>query len=171
MLNTNFLSLLSANLTCNMFKCLCCRGSILRKEMHKKLQHNSVNWKYGPAYSLWLEKRNMQGCPKISSCQVYVFSRRRIVRQGSTFDCIFFLFPIRVATALAHGSLGKSRPPALSDSPVYDFRWPSLKVMLDGTIWFLVKKQKWKTHRIDDVCFAVIWSYLDFVKFSLFTGD
>ena len=44
------------------------------------------------------------------------------MRQGSTFDCIFFLFPIRVATALAHGSLGKSRPPALSDSPVYDFR-------------------------------------------------
>ena len=74
--------------------------------MHKKLQHNSVNGKYSPAYSLWLEKRYFicKAVAKISSWQVYVISRRRIVWQGSTFDFIFFLFPIRVAAALANGS-------------------------------------------------------------------
>ena len=38
---------------------------------------------------------------KISSCQVYVISRRGIVQLGSSFGstCIFLLFPMRVAGA------------------------------------------------------------------------
>ena len=49
----------------------------------------------------------------ISSCWVYVISRRRIVQQESTFGFVFFLFSMRV--------VGENpRPPALSDSPGYE---------------------------------------------------
>ena len=43
----------------------------------------------------------------ISSCRVYVISRRGIVQQGRTFGSIFFLLPIRGAGVHSH----------LSDSP------------------------------------------------------
>ena len=43
MFNTNFLSLLSANLTCNMFKCLCCRGSILEERKCTKTSIVQIN--------------------------------------------------------------------------------------------------------------------------------
>ena len=43
----------------------------------------------------------------ISSCRVYVISRRGIVQQGRTFGSIFFLLSVRVAGVHSH----------LSDSP------------------------------------------------------
>ena len=48
----------------------------------------------------------------ISSCWVYVISRRGIVQQRSTFGSIFLLFPIKVARAHAHSSHGKSPVPS-----------------------------------------------------------
>ena len=45
---------------------------------------------------------------KISSCPVYVISRRGIVQLGSSFGSIFLLFPMRVVGAHAHSRRGKS---------------------------------------------------------------
>ena len=44
-----------------------------KKGNAQKLQHNSVNWKYSPAYSLWLEKRYFicKAVGKISSCWAF----------------------------------------------------------------------------------------------------
>ena len=52
---------------------------------------------------------------KISSCWVYVISRRRIVQIESSFGSIFLLFPIKVAAAHTHSSQGKS--------PAYGSKW------------------------------------------------
>ena len=48
---------------------------------------------------------------KISSCWVYVISRRRIVQIGSSFGSIFLLFPMKVATSHTHSGRGKSTAP------------------------------------------------------------
>ena len=50
----------------------------------------------------------------ISSCRVYVTSRRGIVQLGSSFGstyCILLLFPMREVGAHAHSCWGKSLAP------------------------------------------------------------
>ena len=55
---------------------------------------------------------------KISSCQVYVISRRGIVQLGSSFGSILLLFPMRKAGAHADSRQGKSPALFLCNSPV-----------------------------------------------------
>ena len=54
----------------------------------------------------------------ISSCQVYVISRRGIVQLGSSFGSIFLLFPLKKPGLILIVAGENPRPLALGDSPV-----------------------------------------------------
>ena len=73
---------------------------------------------------------------KISSSQVYAFSRWETEQPGSSFGPIFLLFPTKIGGGHAHSSQGKSSTPGPQWEP-----WKKK----DTVGWFIEHNPSWPT--------------------------